>query len=262
MLFVCLAAMFMTVSRGAVVVSLLALIIAFTTYFWRDVPGRSGLITAFAASGAVAIIVLQLMGASVNARFDFQGAADQGRIEAYKSTLRMIGDHPWFGTGQGTFAYAFPAYRSSNVSMWGVWDIAHNTLLEIASDMGVPIAALVVIAWGMIFAALVHGVRVRRYDRIFPVAALALGILAVLHSLIDFSLQIPGYAIMALAVVGAGLTQSFAASKVNGVAGSVNDRNGSRVGNAEAAAYPAADVAENDGGYVSSELADADHLLP
>ena len=69
----------------------------------------------------------------------------------------MIADHPWFGTGQGTFAYAFPAYRSPNVSMWGVWDIAHNTLLEIAADMGVPIAALVVVAWIVIFAVLIRG---------------------------------------------------------------------------------------------------------
>ena len=126
-----------------------------------------------------------------------------------ESTLRMIADHPWFGTGQGTFAYAFPAYRSPNVSMWGVWDIAHNTLLEIAADMGVPIAALVVVAWIVIFAVLVHGTRVRRRGLIFPVAALAVAMLAVLHSLIDFSLQIPGYSIVALSLIGAGLAQSF-----------------------------------------------------
>ena len=44
MLFVCLAAMFMTISRGAVVLSLLALIVAFTAYFRRDLPTRSALL--------------------------------------------------------------------------------------------------------------------------------------------------------------------------------------------------------------------------
>ena len=213
MLFLCLAAMFMTGSRGAVVLSLFALVVAFTAFFRRDLPRRSGFATALAGGGAAALILLQLMGAGVNARFDLQGAADGGRLETYKSTLRMIADHPWFGTGQGTFAYAFPAYRSANVSMWGVWDIAHNTLLEIASDMGVPIAALVVVAWVVIFAVLVNGVRVRRRDLIIPVAALAVGLIAVLHSLIDFSLQIPGYSIVALALVGAGLAQSFAGER-------------------------------------------------
>ena len=177
MLFLCLAAMFMTGSRGAVVLSLLALIVAFTAFFRRDLPRRSGFATALAGGAAAALILLQLMGAGVNARFDLQGAADGGRLETYKSTLRMIADHPWFGTGQGTFAYAFPAYRSADVSMAGVWDIAHNTLLEIAADMGVPIAALVVIAWIVIFGVLIRGVRVRRRDLIIPVAALAVGML-------------------------------------------------------------------------------------
>jgi O-antigen ligase len=147
------------------------------------------------------------MGAGVNARFDIQGAADEGRLETYKSTLRMIVDHPWLGTGQGTFAYAFPAYRSSNVTMWGVWDIAHNTLLEIASDMGVPIATLVVVAWIVVFCVLFRGVWLCR-DLIVPAAAFSVAVLAVLHSLIDFTLQIPGYSIVALALIGAGLAQS------------------------------------------------------
>jgi O-antigen ligase len=194
------------------VLSLLALIVAFTAFFRRDLPRRTGLVNAIAGAGAVALILLQLMGGGINARFDFQGASDEGRLETYRSTLRMIADHPWFGTGQGTFAYAFPAYRSPNVSMWGVWDIAHNTLLEVASDMGIPIATLVVVAWMVVFAVLIRGVLVRRRDLIVPVAALSVAILAVLHSLIDFTLQIPGYAIVAMALIGTGLAQSLVAS--------------------------------------------------
>ena len=53
--------------------------------------------------------------------FEMEGFVDQGRLETYRSTLRMIADHPWFGTGLGTFVWSFPAYRS-DVSMWGVWD--------------------------------------------------------------------------------------------------------------------------------------------
>jgi O-antigen ligase len=208
MLFLCLAAMFMTGSRGAVVLSLFALIVAFIAFFRRDLPRRSGLVAALAGGGAVALILLQLMGGGINARFDSQGVEDGGRFETYKATLRMIADHPWFGTGQGTFAYAFPAYRSPNISMWGVWDIAHNTFLEIASDMGIPIATLVIAAWVVIFAVLIHGALTRRRELVIPVAALSVAILAVLHSLIDFTLQIPGYSIVALGLIGTGLAQS------------------------------------------------------
>ena len=213
MLFLCLAAMFMTGSRGAVVLSLLALVVAFVAYFRRDLPPRAGLVTAAAGGGAVALLLLQLMGAGINARFDFQGLADEGRFATYRATLHMIADHPWFGTGQGTFVYAFPlAYRSSNASTIGTWDMAHNTLLEIAADMGVPIATLVAIVWIAIFAVLARGTFVRRRGLLVPVAALAVAILAVLHSLIDFSLQIPGYSIVAMSLIGAGLAQSFGAA--------------------------------------------------
>jgi O-antigen ligase len=219
MLLLCLLAMFMTGSRAGVVVSLLALVVAFTAFFRRDLPRRTGLVIGFAGGGAVALIVLQLMGGGVNARFDIHGLADEGRLDAYRSTLRMIADHPWLGTGQGTFAYAFPAYRSPNVSVWGTWDMAHNTLLQIAADMGIPIAALVVIAWLVIFAVLIRGTLIRRRGLMVPVAALAVALLAVLHSMVDFTLQIPGYSIVALSLVGAGLAQSFIASRTQDVTG-------------------------------------------
>jgi hypothetical protein len=35
----------------------------------------------------------------------------------------------------------------------------------------------------------------------------------VLHSLVDFTLQMPGYAIVAMSLVGAGLAQSFRSEK-------------------------------------------------
>jgi hypothetical protein len=67
----------------------------------------------------------------INARFDMLGLGDEGRIATWRATLRMIADHPWFGTGQGTFSWAYPAYRQPDISMWGTWDRAHNTLLRL-----------------------------------------------------------------------------------------------------------------------------------
>jgi O-antigen ligase len=166
-------------------------------------------LTAFFGSALIALVLLQLLGEAVIDRISARGATDEGRLETYQAIVRMIADHPWLGTGQGTFAAAYPAYRSSQVSMWGVWDIAHNTLLEVAADMGIPIAALVVVGWVAIFVTLIRGVRHRHRDLIVPISALAVAMLAILHSLVDFSLQIPGYGIAALALIGVGLAQSF-----------------------------------------------------
>jgi hypothetical protein len=76
MLFICLAAMFMTGSRGGVLISLIALILAFALYFRRHLPPRGRLLSVVLGGGGAALILLDLMGAGINARFDSQGFAD------------------------------------------------------------------------------------------------------------------------------------------------------------------------------------------
>jgi O-antigen ligase len=210
MIFVCLTAMFMTRSRAGVILSLTAMIVAFMLYFRRDLPQRIGVIAPVLSGIALALGLLQLMGGGVNARFDAQGIADEGRLATWRATLRMIADHPWFGTGEGTFVWNFPSYRSADMSMRGVWDHAHNALLELAADMGIPLAALVTTAWILIFASLISAVRVRRHDLLLPTCALSVAMLAILHSSVDFSLQIPGYSIPTLALIGAGIARALA----------------------------------------------------
>jgi O-antigen ligase len=93
--------------------------------------------------------------------------------------------------------------------MYFTYDIAHSTLLEIAAEAGLPLAGTVVIGWMIAFGVLAHGVRTRRRDRIIPAAALSVGLVAVFHSLVDFSMQIPGFAIVVFGLVGAGISQSW-----------------------------------------------------
>ena len=38
----------------------------------------------------------------------WRGLSDEARLETYRSTLRMIVDHPWFGTGLGDFCVELP----------------------------------------------------------------------------------------------------------------------------------------------------------
>jgi O-antigen ligase len=215
MLLVCLTAMFATVSRAGILVSLIMLVIAVTALFYRDLPRRSGVFVVVAVGAAVALLLLQVMGASVSGRLLSQGLGDEGRRATYWSTWHMIRDHPWVGTGLGTFAWSLPAYRSANISMWGIYDRAHSTVLEMAAELGLPFTGLVVIAWIIVLAVLVRGVWIRRRDVVVPVTALSVAALALVHSLIDFSLQIPGYAIVVFALLGAGLSQSFSSRGKN-----------------------------------------------
>jgi O-antigen ligase len=208
MLLVCLAALLMTRSRAGILLSLLTLVVAFGACSYSYLPPRR-LLMALATGGVLASCALVTFGGGLMERFDQQGLTDRGRWEMYGSTLRMIADHPWFGTGLGTFALNYPAYRSDAVTMWGIWDRAHSTPLELAAELGLPLALVIAAASVATLIVLTYGVMIRRRDQVIPTAALSVALLALLHSLIDFPLQIPGYAIVAFALTGAGLAQSF-----------------------------------------------------
>jgi O-antigen ligase len=213
-LLICLMALLMTGSRAGVALSLLAMIVAFTFYLKKDLPRRTGVWISLGSGAALALGLLQLFGGRVSSRFDSSGLVDEGRIEAWKSTLRIIADHPWFGTGLGTFTQAFPPYRSPLISIQGVWDLAHSTPLELASDVGLPLALLVAAGWGVMQLTLLRAcLGRRRSSMLLPLAGLAISALALLHSSIDFTLQMPGYTIPFFALFGAGLAQAVWSSR-------------------------------------------------
>lgn len=207
MLFVCLTAMFMTSSRGGVLVSLLVLILTFVIYFRRDLSWK-GLAIALFGCVMASLLLLQVLGSNIGGRIDIQGLSDAGRLSAYRSTLKIIADNPWFGTGLGTFAFGFPAYRGGEISMQGIWDIAHNTHLEFASEMGIPLALIVAAAWIAALVVLFLGSRGRRRNATAALSSLAVSLIALLHSSIDFSLQIAGYSIVVFALLGLGLSRA------------------------------------------------------
>jgi O-antigen ligase len=207
--FACCAAMFLTGSRAGVLLSLLTGAGALAPPVWKALQTRRRTLGQLIAAVCALTVAIQLLGAGVIGRLDHEGLAGGGRLETYHSTLAMIRDHPWLGTGQGTFAWVYPAYRSNAWTSWGVWDRAHSTPLEIASDMGLPLVAVVIAAWLGVFVVLGFGLWSRNRDQIVLVAALATAGLGILHSLIDFSLQIPGFAMVVFALSGAGLAQSF-----------------------------------------------------
>ena len=206
--FIVISAMFMTGSRAGSILSLVAMSGAAAALYRREL-GTRGLLLAFPlyATGA-AVIALQILGSRVNQRFESEGLFDPGRWKVYLSTLRIIEDHPWLGTGLGTFRWAFPKYRTDDISISGIWEQAHSTTLEITSEMGIPFTVLVIAGWLMVFIVLCRGTLTRKRDEVLPLAAFWIGLLAVIHSQIDFSLQIPGFSIAICTLIGMGLAQS------------------------------------------------------
>jgi O-antigen ligase len=203
---ICFFALLLTGSRGGLIASCLGLVIAILLMSTKRQQPKFWYIVV---SGSVALVVT-LGWLSRTGRIGSQGLLDEGRWSAYELCLEAIRQRPLLGTGLGTFADVFPSLRSNDLHSGGVWDYAHSTILEIAVEMGVPVAAMIVIAALVSLFILARAV-VRSKGRSRRVVAAIAGIatLSYLHSLIDFSLQIPGYFVPFAILLGCGLARAF-----------------------------------------------------
>ena len=125
-------------------------------------------------------------------RLEEQGAED-GRWCAFASTIEAIKDNWVWGAGFGAFRDIYPVYRNAECAgIFGYWDRAHNFYLEGYLGLGLPFAIALVIGYAVLAGVLACGARHRHKFRFIPVTGLATLGLVSLHSMVDFSMQIPG----------------------------------------------------------------------
>ncbi len=129
------------------------------------------------------------------------------RIAIWRTSLAAIGQSPWLGWGLGSFPDIYTMLQPPEVSLPN--DKAHSTPLETIVEIGIPASIptlmIVLVPW---FVCL-EGARQRHRHRGLPAAAFAISAVAILHSTIDFSLQIPAIAFWVSAFLGLGWAQTF-----------------------------------------------------
>lgn len=169
---------------------------------------------AFASVAGVLIVVTLAFSASSNGlfkRLDLIQSESTERLNVFELTLDAIKDNPLLGAGYGGYQEGFRLYRSDEVRL--VYDKTHNTYLENAFELGLPASAslLLAIFWVMVLS--IKGVMRRRRDWFYPAAGVSATMLVAVHSLFDFSLQIPAIAITYAAIMGMSVAQSFSSIK-------------------------------------------------
>ena len=126
-----------------------------------------------------------------------------GRIDYWANTLKMFTDFPLFGTGLGTFKYAYFLYGKET----GWVNHAHNEYVESLADLGfLAFVALFALLAVIVFSLLRMWIA-RRHPEVKPAV---LGVLtavfaAFFHSFFDFSLRIPANAFLFLALLALGM---------------------------------------------------------
>jgi O-antigen ligase len=165
---------------------------------------RSGLVIA----GIVVVVVgLVAGGALVHKLANLSEADSANRIYIWRAALEAIGLSPWLGWGRGEFADIYTVLQPIEIPQAN--DLAHSTPLETMVELGIPGAisafALVVLPWVI---CLLGALRRQRH-RYLPSAAFAASAVAIVHSTVDFSLQMPAIAFITSALLGMGWAQAF-----------------------------------------------------
>jgi O-antigen ligase len=127
----------------------------------------------------------------------------RSRLIMAKDTWRIFLDHPWIGTGWGTFISVYPQYASDYFG-GNLVNHAHNDYLEILAETGV-VGALTCVA----LLALLFWLGLARLSSHHEPFALAgrLGALTacfglLLHGFVDFNFYIPSNALLFLLLAG------------------------------------------------------------
>jgi O-antigen ligase len=160
------------------------------------------------AAALVGVLMLGLAGGAMLRKISLLGDSGQfDRTAIWRTSLAAAADSPWLGWGLGTYPDIYASYQPDQIRLAN--DKAHSTPVELYVEAGVlgavPGALMVLIPW----AVCLLGAWRRRRHRYLLVAAGAVPAIALLHSTVDFSLQIPAIAFVVAAFLGMGWAQTF-----------------------------------------------------
>ncbi len=212
LLLVCLM---VTGSRGGILFSVTGLLVMLLLYSLRR-GGKSaqpvsgaGWALIMVLMGVLVVAVFELAGVRLMSRLVDQGLESDARTQTYTQTLLAIRDYLWLGSGLGTFQDVYPAYRLDIAPGRQVWDKAHNDYLELVLGLGLPAALLVLSGLALLVWRCLRGFYARRRDHQYSAIAVGVSVLVMLHSMVDFSLQMQANTLAYAALLGVGLAQSI-----------------------------------------------------
>jgi O-antigen ligase len=194
----------LTQSRMAAFAALCGIVLVAALNLWRSpspwltalILGPIGLI---GAGGAVYVY-----GQGLVERLGGVEQSLQVRLALYEQIVAMIQARPWLGFGGGSFGQAYQLFHEPPVDTNLIWDKAHNTYLGLWSEMGVVFGSLPILIVAFLTVRILFGLQNVRSDWVAKVTAAGVVVVAAIHSLADFSLEIPAVAMLFTVILAVG----------------------------------------------------------
>jgi O-antigen ligase len=206
--FLILVALLLSVSRGGIIATGLGLFVLAASTFKRRRRGAAELLETIGFGTVLVAAVFLVFGDAFVGKLGERGLADTNRMAVNALSLRSIRDAPLTGYGLGTFTDIFPLYRDRSISVFGVWEQAHDSYAEIFQGLGLVFGSMLLASVLILVIRCARGMIIRQEHVIFPRVAAACACLVGVHAFVDFSLQIEAIAITFAALLGAGVAQS------------------------------------------------------
>lgn len=215
-LFACvvlIAALVNTGSRGGIIAGSIAMICV--AGFWIRTT-QLGVRYVLPTLALVAVTVGAIFGATSGMLMERleSGVGDGNRMLAYLDTLDMIVARPLLGHGAGAFVDAFPMFQSRAPANL-VWNAAHNSYLQSAAELGLPVFAIVVASLAALVGAIIWGAARRSTFSPAAIAAIAATAAVAFHATVDFSIQFQAIGLTLAVLLGAGLGEVTNAPRRN-----------------------------------------------
>ncbi|MCW5713935.1 MAG: O-antigen ligase family protein [Bauldia sp.] len=199
-------ALLQTGSRAGIAAGGLGTIAVLILGFRRAAAESHWVVALLFVGGGILVLLFGVSAEGIIDRLTETGAVDATRWQLYADTLAAIVDRPILGFGAGTFYDFFPGYHSEALGISsGIWLEAHNTYLQSAAELGLPMFLFALGA--LLFLVGRFSIIAFRREDPMPGAVAGLGAAVVVgfHALFDFSLQIQSVAIIFAVLIGTGV---------------------------------------------------------
>lgn len=203
--FVGVAGIVVSVSRGAWVATALALLFLFGMLILRNRQWLAGALVGVVLIGGALFLGKNL---EVFQRRTGVEIVDTVRLEIWRSAYQMWQDHFWFGVGPAQFDSRYRAYRLDDIQMRPQY--VHNDYLNTLVDWGTVGTGLIAVTVAVLLFGAFQSCRTIksgdsggfRSNRFALLLGATAGLIAVsIHSVVDFNMHIPANAIVAVVLM-------------------------------------------------------------
>jgi len=196
----------LTHSRGGFISVTIACAILFSIFISNAKNNKAPIMISSITAFLCCIFFISISGEDTSQRLR-STSIENSRMNVYSATINGIADSPILGKGFGTYAESFPKYRDSETNLF--FAKAHNTYLETAFELGIPALILILLLLGSLLAICIMAIKKERRNIIYPAIGIASTVLIAVHSLVDFSVQIPAIASLYSMLLGTAVAQSL-----------------------------------------------------